>query len=112
MEIATKLIFAIIFGGLEVFIRRKGYSDDPDFYYFSWYHLLMAGLFLSAAWPRWEIIFIMLFLEDISYYLFEWAPIHRDDWICKLAGSISFGKLTIPNAYIILILLQIIALKL
>jgi hypothetical protein len=81
----------------------RGYSDDHDVWKFSYYHIGMFVLFLTAAWPLWKMIPLMALIEDIFFFVFSKKKLNERSWICDLLGyNYLFGYI-LPNAYIFLV---------
>lgn len=98
------IMFAILYGGLEAFIHKHNYSDPTYEFFgkFSWYHLMMLGLFILVAHPYWQLIPIALVIEDIFFFLWIKKKITEQSWIATMFGSIKIGKkFILPIAYIV-----------
>ena len=104
MNYLLPLIGAICYGWIEQFlfgqidglasgVDRLGPFGVP-------YHIpAMLTLFVSISWPKWELIPVLLMVQDIAYFTFSGSRITENSWISEICGSFDIG-FTVPIIYL------------
>jgi len=102
---------AIAYGWMEQHLFAQGASSGGTriFGFFGWpYHFpAMFLLMFAVSWPRWELLPVVLLVQDLSYVAFGVGRIEEGSWITEILGHFTLEGNIVPYAYIVLILLTI-----
>lgn len=108
-KILIPVLGAIAYGWIEQFLfgqidgLASGVTRLGPFGYP--YHIpMMFIVFFSMAWPRWELIPVLLIVQDIAYFTFSGAHITENSWISAICGSFELWNNTIPIIYLLAII--------
>jgi len=105
------VIGAIALGWVEQFLLGQGALTGKKWIlgHFATYHIILLVVFIALAYPFWQLVPLLILIEDISFFTFRVKDdLGPDNWVNWIFGGFYIGSRWVPFTYIILLALFIV----
>ena len=100
------ILGAIALGWIEQHLLGQGAVTGKKWILgqFATYHLILVVVFIALAYPYWQLIPLLILVEDIAFFTFRLKDdLGPENWVNWIFGGFYIGKQWIPTTYLILI---------
>ncbi len=106
LQIILSVLAAVCYGWIERFLFTKiqgSATGNKRIGSFAFpYHIpMMMFLFFVIAWPNWQLVPVLLIIQDLSYFYFAGRHIKSSSWVSKIVGHFTLFNNIIPYAYVL-----------